>query len=255
MLSDLYMLLLICPFVFLAGFVDAVGGGGGFISLPAYIMSGMPLHMALGTNKLSAMMGTLVATFRYARLGYIKFKIVLICLPFAFLGSTLGTNLALIIPETVFCIFMLFLLPLTALYMLRQRKMGGPDMPFVLNLKVILRCALIAFVIGIYDGLYGPGTGTFFILGFCFFANFTLKNANGITKAMNSVTNVSSFIVFFYNDAIYVTIGLIAGIFGILGNYAGSVFFEKHGNVATRIIILIVIAIFEVKVIYDLFLT
>jgi hypothetical protein len=253
MLQDLYMLLLICPFVFLAGFVDAVGGGGGFISLPAYIMTGMPLHMALGTNKLSAMMGTLVTTLRYAKLGYIRLKIVILCLPFAFLGSSLGSYLALIIPDRAFLIFMLFLLPLTALYMLRQRRIGAMQQNEIFNFKVILRCALIAFVIGIYDGLYGPGTGTFFILGFCFFANFSIKNANGITKAMNSVTNVSSFVVFFYHDSIYVTIGLIAGIFGILGNYAGSVFFEKYGNVATKKIILIVITIFEIKVIYDLF--
>ena len=92
--------LLLCPLVGIAGFVDAIAGGGGLISLPAYLIAGIPVHNALGTNKLSSTMGTTVATVRYARSGFIPWQQALLCVLFALAGSSLGAKLALTIPTS-----------------------------------------------------------------------------------------------------------------------------------------------------------
>ena len=105
--------LIVCPLVFLAGLVDAMAGGGGLISLPAYLISGLPVHYAIGTNKLSSGMGTTLATWRFARSGYIHWKLALFCAVCALVGSTTGARLALLIPDAAFRVIMLVVLPLT----------------------------------------------------------------------------------------------------------------------------------------------
>ena len=91
--------LIVCPLVFLAGFIDAIAGGGGLISLPAYLISGIPIHMAIGTNKLSSGLGTGLTTYRFARKGYISYKIAFFAVITAFFGASLGAKLSLIIEE------------------------------------------------------------------------------------------------------------------------------------------------------------
>ena len=124
MTIDIYVYLIVCPFVFLSGFVDAIAGGGGLISLPAYFISGLPTHFALGTNKLSAMLGTSITTYKYAKLGYINLKMAVIGVIFAFVGSSIGAKLALLVPDREFKIALIFILPLTAYYLLKNRNFG-----------------------------------------------------------------------------------------------------------------------------------
>ncbi len=248
----IYTYLIVCPLVFLSGFVDAIAGGGGLISLPAYFISGLPSHLALGTNKLSAMMGTSLTTYRYAKLGYINFKRASLAIIFAFVGSSIGAKIALLIPDQIFKIIMLFVLPATAFYLVRKRNFGQTQEKEQNELKVVILCALVAFVIGVYDGIYGPGTGTFLILGFCAFANCSIQNANGLTKAVNLTTNIAAVFIFLMNDAVLLQLGLIAGLFSILGNYLGATYFEKKGAIGTKKIMIGVLAIFIIKVGYDL---
>ncbi len=252
MVLDFTFFLLVCPLVFLAGFIDAVGGGGGFISLPAYMLSGLPTQVALGTNKLSSTMGTFLATVRYAKLGYIKYKDAAVAIVFAILGSSIGAKLALLIPETNLKIAIMIVLPLTALYILRTKKFGSSEVGEQSNkLYALFVCAVTSLVIGIYDGLYGPGTGTFLILGFCVLAKYSVKDANGLAKAINLTTNISALSVFFMNDSVALYMGLIAGLFNIAGNYVGCSFFVKKGMKGTKFIMLIVIAIFELKLCWN----
>ena len=247
---DSFFLLVVCPLVFLAGFIDAVGGGGGFISLPAYLMSGLPPHLALGTNKLSSCMGTCLATYRYAKLGYIQLKDALIAVSFAFTGSAVGAKLALLLPEKPLRIAIMLILPLTAVYLLKQRKFGMQSHQHKSRFFVIAFCAAVAFFVGIYDGVYGPGTGTFLLLGFCLLARYSVQDANGLTKAVNLTTNVAALSVFLLNDSVVITMGLLAGILNIAGNYIGCSFFVKKG---IRGIMLTVIVIFECKLCYEMF--
>ncbi len=149
---EFYVYLIVCPLVFLAGFVDAIAGGGGLIAFPAYFISGLPPHLALGTNKLSSALGTSLATYKYARLGYINIKRAILAIICAFIGSALGAKLALMVPSEIFKILMLFILPITAFYLFKKRKFGI-NSEYTKDLVVNLGCALVSLVIGIYDGI------------------------------------------------------------------------------------------------------
>ncbi|MCQ2575167.1 MAG: TSUP family transporter [Treponema sp.] len=243
--------LIICPLVFIAGFVDAIAGGGGLISLPAYLISGLPVHQAIGTNKLSSAMGTTVATVKYAINGYINWKISIICALFALAGSNLGAHLNLLISDYIFKIVMLIILPLTAFYVVKGKDWINEKEPYTFG-KTLIFCMLIALVIGIYDGFYGPGTGTFLILLLTTFAHLSLTEANGITKVINLTTNITSLVVFWMNGTVLIVLGLTAGVFGMAGNLLGARFFSKGAAKITKPIMITVITIFFIKVLYEI---
>ena len=231
--------LIVCPLVFLAGFVDAVAGGGGLISLPAYLIAGFPVHFAIGTNKVSSAMGTTLTTVRYTKSGFIPWKQAVFCVLFALAGSACGANLALLIDDGVFKIIMLVILPLTALYVMKGKALSGKREPYS-KLKTMLLSCVIAFVIGAYDGFYGPGT-----------AHMPVTEANGVSKAINLATNISALVVFLINGKIIFAVGLVAGLFSIAGNWLGSSFFKKGGSKAVKPIMICVLVIFFVKVLSE----
>ena len=182
--------LVVCFFVFLAGFVDSIAGGGGLISLPAYMIAGLPVHTAIATNKMSSFMGTSVSSFYYMKKGFMKWRI---CIPAVFgaiAGSWMGSHLALLISESVLKIAMLIVLPIILFYVLRNNALKGNEenTTDVIDGMLIFKCVIIAVVIGVYDGIYGPGTGTFLMLLFTGFCHMTLNDAAGTTKAINRKT-------------------------------------------------------------------
>ncbi len=246
----LIQFLIVCPLVFLAGFVDAVAGGGGLISLPAYLIAGFPVHFAIGTNKISSAMGTTLTTIRYTKSGFIPWKQAIFCVLFAFAGSACGANLALLINDGVFKIIMLVILPLTALYVMRGKALSGDKEPYSAVKTTVLACA-VAFFIGAYDGFYGPGTGTFLILLLTAVAHMPVTEANGVSKAINLATNLSALVVFLINGKVVFAIGLVAGLFSIAGNWLGSSLFKKGGSKAVKPIMITVLVIFFVKVLYE----
>lgn len=243
--------LIVCPLVFAAGFVDAVAGGGGLISLPAYMIAGLPVHYAIGTNKLSSGMGTLYTTIRYARDGYINWKRSILCIICAIAGSSIGASLALLIEEKIFTIAMLFIIPISATFVLRTHAIEDDreEYPFTKTLIISMGAAL---VIGMYDGIYGPGTGTFLILALGGLAHMKLSDANGTTKTINLTTNLTALAVFFMHGKVRVALGLIAGAFSIAGNLLGAKFFEKGGSRITKPLMITVLVIFFIKEIYSL---
>ncbi len=113
--------LIVCPLVFLAGFVDAIGGGGGLISLPAYLFAGIPVHTAIGTNKFSAVFGTSLATGRFAKQGMIEKRLALPAVAAAFVGASIGARLSLRMPERMTLIILLVILPFVAFLVLNKK--------------------------------------------------------------------------------------------------------------------------------------
>ena len=154
--------LIVCPLVFLAGFVDSIAGGGGLISFPAYLLAGVPVHVILGTSKLSAFPGAIVAAARFAKSGLVQWKLALPCGLIAALGAFAGARIALGVDEAVIRSLMVVVLPVVAFYVLRSKPDPGEEekaeLPFE---KLLLPSLAASFVIGAYDGFYGPGTGTF----------------------------------------------------------------------------------------------
>jgi len=244
--------LLICPLVMIAGFVDAIAGGGGLISLPAYLIAGLPVHNAIATNKMSSTMGTVLATFKFARSGFIPWKLAGVCVIFAFAGSSLGAKLALLMDSHLFLLFMLVVLPLTAIYVTRGKALVSEKEPYPYKKTAVLSI-LMALCIGVYDGFYGPGTGTFLLLLLTGVAHLSLKEANGVTKVINSTTNIAALCVFLLNGKVLFPLGPIAGCFGMLGNYLGALYFSKSGAKNVKPVIIVVLSIFFIKVIYELF--
>jgi hypothetical protein len=243
--------LIVCPLVFVASLVDAVAGGGGLISLPAYMIAGLPVHNAIATNKMSACMGTAMATVQYARKGYIAWKLAPGCVLFALLGSNLGARLALLLPDGYFKLVMLVLLPLTALYVLRGKGFTQEKEPYSTGKTVVLGM-IIALVIGTYDGFYGPGTGTFLILFLTALGHMGLTSANGLTKVINLSSNVAALTVFLLNGKVLLLLGGTAALFSIAGGYVGSHFFVKGGEKLVKPVMIAVLAVFFVKVVVEL---
>lgn len=243
-------LTIICPLIFGAAFIDAIAGGGGLISLPAYMFAGFPVHGAIATNKISAAFGTTISTFHYWKKGYFKIRKVLPIILFSFVGSALGAELALLINESYFKIFMLLILPPTAYYVTKEKNFDKKRVPYG-RIKTFLICVLAAFTMGIYDGCYGPGTGTFLLLMLTGLAHLTISEANGVAKAINLSTNYAALGVYLLNGKADILIGLIAGIFGLAGGYFGARYFEKHGGRSVRLPMMLVLVIFIIKIIWD----
>lgn len=243
--------LIICPLVFLAGFIDAIAGGGGLISLPAYMFAGVPVHFALGTNKLSASFGAVISAWRYQRSGFTPWKISVFCAVCALAGSSAGAELAMMLDEKYFQIVMLVLLPFIAYYILRKHTFDDNRTPLPLKTTILIGMA-ISLIIGVYDGFYGPGTGTFLILLLTSLAHLTLNTANGVAKIINLATNIAALTVFIFEDSVLFTVGIIAGIFNLIGSYFGTLCFQKGGAKVVKPIMMVVVAIFFVKVITDL---
>ena len=244
--------LIVCPLVFLAGFIDSIAGGGGLISLPAYMIAGLPAHSAIATNKVSSTMGTSVSTFRLSRAGQIPWKDAWIYVLCALAGSAGGARLALLVPERSFKFVMLIIIPLTALYLLFFKPTAREQEPLSRK-QTIFRAACIAFIIGMYDGFYGPGTGTFLIVLLTALAHYNTGKAMGITKAINLSSNIAALTVYLVSGRVVLVLGLAAGVCNMLGNYLGITFFKKKGIKIVMPVMLTVLTIFFVKLIIELF--
>lgn len=243
--------LIVCPLVFLAAFIDSVAGGGALISLPAYMMGGLPVHMAIGTNKVSSFMGTSMAIWRFAKKGFIPWKPAGCCAVFAMAGSSVGANLALLISPDIFKVIMLVILPLVALYVMRPHVFEESPIPCSPRRTLAVGVAS-AFFIGMYDGFYGPGTGTFLILVLTGLARLKLTEANGVTKVINLSTGIAALAVYLTNGKVDLALGLAAGCFSIGGSYLGTRFFERGGSKSVRLVIPVVLALFFIKIITEL---
>ena len=185
-----------CPLALIAGFVDAIAGGGGLISLPAYFFAGLPPHAAIATNKLSSTLGTLVATVRYALFGYMVKRFVVAGVACGLVGSAIGANLALLADATVLTAVMLVALPPVAFLVFRSKNLDHFAEHPLPPRRALAATALIALAVGVYDGFYGPGTGTILMLLLAAMAHQDVRTAAGTTKAINLATNVAALAVF-----------------------------------------------------------
>lgn len=244
--------IIVCPLAFIAGFVDAIAGGGGLISLPAYIFAGLPVHLALGTNKLTSSMGTLIATIRYAVNGYMVRAFVAVGVPCALIGSAMGSNVALLTDDGVFKVIMLAVLPFVAFFVLRTRDLDAFSKVQIPRGRALALTAVIALFVGFYDGFYGPGTGTFLMLLLTALAHQDIRTAQGTTKAINISTNLAALSVFLMNGSVFLPLGLTAGLFNIAGNWLGASNFIGKGSAIARPVMLLVIALFACRLIFDL---
>ncbi|MBE7005283.1 MAG: sulfite exporter TauE/SafE family protein [Ruminococcaceae bacterium] len=246
--------LIVCPLVFLAGFVDSVAGGGGIISLPAYLMAGLPAHLAAGTNKVVNGCGTLTATVKYFRNGKVRLRPAVVAAVCALLGAALGAQLASMIPETALKTLMLVALPCVAVFLVVKRDFGLDDAPAAEPepRREIIVSALIGLGIGCYDGLLGPGTGTFMILCFTAFLSMDLLTASGCSKAANLASNAGSAVVWILHGSVLWKLALPAVFCSILGNVCGARYALRGGSKKIRGMMFVVLGLLFAKMLYEL---
>lgn len=244
--------IIVCPMLFLAGFVDSIAGGGGLISLPAYMLAGLPIHNAIATNKLSSTCGTSLSLMRFIKHKLINLKVAIPAVIAGMIGSYFGSKLSLIIKDVYLKQLLLVVLPIAAFIVLNKklfRDNGKKEIE--VNARTMFVVIASALVIGMYDGLYGPGTGTFLIIAFTTFAKMGIGPANAHTKAINTFTNLSSLIVFLSSGQVIITLGIAAAICNMLGNYVGSGLAMKKSTRITKPIILTVLLLLLIKIILD----
>lgn len=235
---------------FFAGFIDSIAGGGGLIQLPALLI-GLPnseTAEVLGTNKLSAVFGTTTAAALYRKQIRPDPKILLAMGVPAFLGSAGGAVLASQIPTSSMRPMVLVLLIIVAVYTWFKPDLGKFENLRHLPKRRVQIAAFAGVVIGFYDGIFGPGTGSFLMLILVASLGYAFITASAIAKVVNVATNVGAIMVFGINGAVLWQIGIILGIANISGAVIGARLAIKGGSTLVRKVFLLVTVALIVKV-------
>ena len=237
----------------LAGFVDAIVGGGGLILLPALFatFASAPPATLLGTNKSASFWGTAMATWQYSRRVQVPWRAMLPAALAGFAGSFMGAwAVTLASPD-----FLRKLLPLVMcavlVYTLAKKDLGMHHAPrFAGRQQMLLACA-IGFVIGLYDGFFGPGTGSFFIFAFVRLLGFDFLNASVSAKLLNLATNLAALVLFALKGHIWWHFMLPLALANVAGSLLGTYLALRHGTGFVRGIFIVVVSALIVKTGYD----
>jgi uncharacterized membrane protein YfcA len=246
---------IVLPFIFLAGLIDAIAGGGGLISLPAYWAAGLPPHYALGTNKFSSCCGTVFSTANYFRAKMIDTPVAIISAGFALVGSWLGTQSVLLVSSSFLNYLLIILVPVITVLSFVRKDLGEHNNSKLLKLgyRMILG-AIAGLSIGFYDGFFGPGTGTFLILFYSILLHYDFVVANANTKVVNLASNIAALTGFALAGKIFYPIAIPAAACGIAGNIIGSKLVIRRGNKIIRKIFILALILLFVRVVYNVFL-
>ena len=237
---------------FIASFIDSTVGGGGLISTPALLSMGMPVPMALGTNKLAASMGSLTSVVSFWMAGKIRKKAALSLMPLSFAGSAAGAYVGQhMLPEAVLKNIIVVLLVAVAVYTYRRKDWGDHSTAEKLGYGAFLGSLVMAFSLGFYDGFFGPGTGSFLIFAFLFLG-FDFVTAAGNAKALNFASGVGALLFFAMGGSVIWSYGLIMGASMIAGAVFGSRMAIKKGASYVRPLYLTVTTVLIGKQIYEI---
>lgn len=240
---------------FLAGFVDAVVGGGGLIQLPA-LFSVLPNTVPatlFGTSKLAGIWGTSVAAMNYMRAVRLDWSVVLpssfVAFMFAFAGAFTVTHL----PPTYLRMALPFILAAVAVYTFMRKDLGTYHKPMFAGDKERIMAMLVAAGIGFYDGFFGPGTGSFLIFLFVRVFGYDFLRASAVAKVLNVACNAAALLWFGYSGHIIWQVGLVMAVCGVCGSLVGSRLAIRHGSGFVRNMFLIVVSGLILKTAYDAF--
>ncbi len=234
---------------FLAGFVDSIAGGGGIITVPVLMASGMPPHMALATNKLQSSFGSFTASANFIRKGLVSLKEVYLGIIFTFIGAMMGAKIILLLDADVLNKIIPFMLILIFLYTLFNPNFGSIEKKSRFTQPVFF--FIFGILIGFYDGFFGPGTGTFWTIALVTLMGLNLKKATATTKVMNFTSNIVSLGVFLLSGNVLFFVGILMGCGQIIGAFVGSSLVVKKEVAFIRGFFLFVVGVTILKLIYD----
>lgn len=238
----------------IGGFIDAISGGGGLLTIPALLLTGIPPHFALGTNKVSACLGTTISLINFGRHGLVCWKMAAWGIGFSIVGSWLGSLLALHLDSALLGKILVALLPVAMVATLLPQKSAQ-------NVEMVsdgagfwVELPIVCIAIGLYDGFFGPGTGSILILCLHWFLRMDLVRASGTAKAFNLASNVSAAISFIWHGAVLWTLGLTMAACFMLGNWAGSSFAIRAGSSAVRKFLVVSLLLLLASLIWQYFI-
>jgi uncharacterized membrane protein YfcA len=240
-----------------AGFVDAMAGGGGLIQLPALII-GLPnkeLPLILGTNKVPSIFGTSAAARNYFKNLKPDIPLTITMMVPAFIGSMAGAAFAASVPKEFFKPFIVLLLTSVAIYTWRKPELGMSENLKFTNQKRLFLVALIGLLIGFYDGIFGPGTGTFLVFFLVSSIGYAFLKASGTAKLVNIATNAGAILSFQITGHIWWQLGLLLAIANVSGAILGSRLAIKGGSPLVRKVFLAVTFLLITRVAWDTFIS
>ncbi len=233
----------------LSGLIDAIAGGGGLISVPALLWAGLPVQVALGTNKLQAACGTSLAVTRFARAGWIRWADVRLAIGVTFVFAALGTWAVTILDKALLKAIVPWLLLVVAVYTLLSPRLGLQCKAARLSANTF--ALLGGSVLGFYDGFFGPGAGSFWTISLLSLRGFELTRATAYTKAVNLTSNVASLLVFLIAGSVMFKIALVMIAGQLIGARLGSGLVIKHGAPFVRVVFLVVVFVLTAKLLWD----
>jgi uncharacterized protein len=233
-----------------AGWVDAVVGGGGLIQIPALLLGfppASPVHI-LATNKLSSICGTSVSAVTYYRRVRPDLRTAVPLALLAFAGSLIGASLVSHISRAAFNPIILVVLIGVGGYTLFK-----PDLGTVTDLRFsphrnVLAAAVVGFLIGVYDGALGPGTGSFLVIALVGLLGYAFLQASAKAKIANVATNLAALVIFIPAGAVMWKVGLLMGLGNLVGGYVGARTAVARGGGFVRVVFVIVVGAFIVKI-------
>jgi uncharacterized membrane protein YfcA len=217
---DLLTLLILSGVALLAGIVDSIAGGGGLITIPALLATGMPPTMALGTNKLQSSFGALAATLYFVKRGLIDLASMRLAIACTFAGGVLGTILVQQLDPSFLSKLLPLLLAGFALYFLFSPRISDQDSHQ--RISSLSFALVIGTTVGFYDGFFGPGTGSFFAIAFVSLLGFGMAKATAHTKLLNLTSNLASLLFFAIGGQIVWSIGFSMAVGQYIGGRIGS---------------------------------
>lgn len=240
----------------LAGFVDAIVGGGGLILLPALFatFTAAPAASLLGTNKSAAVWGTTVAAWQYSQRVRLRWPVLLPAMAASFAGSFIGAWAVTLLSADFLRKLLPLVLVLLLIYTLARKDLGSQHAPRLAGRQEVWAACLIGVGIGAYDGFFGPGTGSFFIFLLVRWLGYDFLNASAAAKLLNLSTNVAALLLFTAKGHVWWHFTLPLALANVLGGLLGAHMALKHGAGFVRGIFIVVVGALILKTGYDAFL-
>lgn len=238
---------------FTAGFIDSIAGGGGLLTLPSYLLAGIPPHYALGTNKFQSTIGTSVAVFNYIRSGKVSFRIIASGIVFILGGAFLGSRLILHFNQAIAGKIIIFLLPVGIIATLIPKR-NGIKKDNLTAKQFFIIISVICFFIGFYDGFFGPGTGAFLALTLHIFLGIGLIEATANAKVFNLLSNIGGLAGFILGGTVLYKIGIPLAAANMAGNWFGSHLALQRGEGVIRFFLTLVLFILLATLIWKFFI-
>lgn len=253
MFFDLPLLSYFAIFFLIAfsGFIDSIAGGGGLISVPTYLLFGVPPEFILGTNKTVSTTGGTLALWRYIKAGLINWPIMASAVVMSLIGSFLGAQYSKHLSEKHMLIMLLVITPFI-LFISQFKKASSENIDLSFSMGLAVKAALIGFCIGSYDGFFGPGTGSFFIVALVWVLGMNLQGASANARLLNYSSNLSAFVAFLMAGRILWSVALIAILGSLLGNFMGSKLMLEKSDKIIKPVFNLVLILLMAKCLYDL---